>query len=355
MGRAMDEKDITPINLQVAPPTGSEVQPFKASATEAARSIQLGVGTIWSACAKLTKQGVDAYQARAARVQAERREALRVQNLQEFQDAKLKVERAARFITPDTIARFTDVEAACQGDDLKLARFLDHELTRKFLARIDQRSAFDADDRQRQQSTYMHAVSTSDFFHSMDQASVDQILKVVSQKYMGSTGGGTFAAGVLASRNNFGGAALVAANVAKVKHRNGMAKAMFTIVIKRLRYEYSGSGMTPEVRRGIAVAYRLLNFREGDEVALNKILFSLVYYNGNATAKPPQPYNEFSASLHPEFHNNFRAYILTVQHALAELDHIVHQSAYRQKLASEQDLSPLFQARQVELPTIDTV
>lgn len=86
-------------------------------------------------------------------------------------------------------------------------------------------------------------------------------------------------------------------------------------------------------------------------MVLRKVLFSLVYYNGNASPIPPQPYNEFSNSLHGEFHNTFRGLMLTVQQALLEVDRMANAKDYSKRLAAADDLGPFFRSFVDELPS----
>lgn len=288
-----------------------------------------------SAAIDLNEKRKRAVAAHNARIAEQRRQS----QIEAFRTTYEKLKKNRDVLNPSSWEKIEQYEAAVGGDPAALHAFAESSLIKDLVGYSDARAQFRALDTSRALPAFLYEVSANDLFSAVGYGQINPVLKSIASKYKISNVGNTMAGAILVGRKNYGGAALAMADTARVGAHNGAADTAFTNHLKYLVFAKSGADMVDVQRRYLRYAYRLLFMNEGDKAVVIRAIFSLTYSNNNCSPRPPSPPNKFSSNLHPEFHNNFRHLIWTIQEAIGHLETERQKGGIRASLFSNDDIS----------------
>jgi hypothetical protein len=314
-----------------------------------------GVSSMFSKIKATTLNMIENRRIKMAAREAELRER-RLKGLQEKLLAyRANIMQFEKFTIPKTIARLATIDTELGSDAKAIEVFLEHDLTKKLSRSVESRARFYARDIANQKPGASFTAKSGELLACLPSDQVSRTLQAIANKYKISNAGSGIAAGVLAARKNYGGAAAVAINNGKVAYHNGRVSAIFTDHIRHLNYTVAGPSIPDEVRKAYVIAKRFEYFGLGDSQILSRAMFSISYWNGNTPAIPPEPINEYSSELHPQFHNHFRGYVFTVQQAVEQINVIARATAYNTRIWQATDVLPFLQDYKDELPTMESL
>jgi hypothetical protein len=311
-------------------------------AAPAQRAASIAIGAMKATWAFSKKVAID--------LNNRRIEARRAGQIEKFQRTFEELATYKDLINPGSWQTISTYANDVANDSEALARFAEHTLIQKLLEYAKRREAFVKYDLARQKRTHAFEVDCDGLFSAIGYAIADPVMRSIAGKYKVSNVGNSIAAGIFAGRKNYGAAAYTMAESARVGANNGDANVTFTNHMKYLIFTRPAANMTELHQKYAVYAFRLRFMSIGDASIVGRAMFSLVYDNGHAAAKPPKPHNRFSGNLHAEFHNNVLPHIWTAQQAAANLDEIRKASDRNEKLFHASDIRPFLRSFKDEVP-----
>ncbi len=287
-------------------------------------------------------------------VEQKQREAqLRKQDAQrkEFTEFVSTIQRFKDTINPTSLKAILEFESLVEGNPEALARFARDERAVNLRTWVETRADFLVKDAQRSRPNCEFETSSGVLFSAIGENAVSPILTGITRRYTISNAGNSMAAGIMAGRRNYGGAAIAVANAAQIGAHNGEARNIFTGHIRNIRYAAPPGTMSDRQIKYIRACYRYLFLSIGDASIVRRALFSLIYNGGTTPPRLPVYNSKFSGNLHAEFHNSFLSYMWTPAQAAVQMDSLASSSKIAAELLDGNDMSGVMKRLRDDVPS----
>ncbi|OLP55034.1 hypothetical protein BJF92_16675 [Rhizobium rhizosphaerae] len=325
--------------------------PLKQVTERAAKFTSSALAATWSfsrkAAADLNAKRLDYL----ARQQAEAAERQRHERLARFDGVNRVLRSHAEVLHPKDLASVDAYAEAVGRDDVALAAFADHPQVLALCQLAETKAEILAFDRAFNDPAHLVEEPVERLFTALGPDRVKPTLQAIAASYQVSNAGNIIAGSVMAARRNYGGLLLSVNDSVRTGHHNGAASGAFTEQIYGLHYSSALETLGRAHGQMLRYAYRLRHFDIGDAARLDRLIFSLVYNNGRASPRLPQPVNKFTPQFPLEFHNNFCADIFPVSQAIADLTGLREAGGTMARtLWQAADLAPVLSAQPSALP-----